>query len=106
MVIRFVGVDITLPGTNDPKVKLIDRRHVVPPLHIYKYKESDSNNAGIDYTEGNLPKYTLTAGMPKDLGLLLKCAPYVLLKRGDVSDWATFGRNIWHATQKRDLPLS
>lgn len=32
----------------------------------------------------------LTAGRADDLGLLLKCAPYVIWKRGDVGDWTTF----------------
>ncbi len=83
-------VDITQPGVKKPTTKLIDRRHVEPARHIYKYKESDSLNAGIDYTMPPYPPYTLTAGREDDLGLLLKCAPYVIYKRGDIGDWATF----------------
>lgn len=83
-------VDITQPGVNAPKATLIDRRHVEPTRHKYKYKESDSLNAGIDYTLPPYPPYTLTAGREDDLGLLLKCAPYVIYKRGDIGDWATF----------------
>jgi hypothetical protein len=86
----LMWVDITQPGVNKPRVKLIDRRHVEPTRHIYKYKESDSLNAGIDYTLPPYPAYTMTAGRADDLGLLLKCAPYVLIKRGNFSDWATF----------------
>lgn len=97
-------VDITMPGKNDPKVKLIDRRHVVPPLHIYKYRDSDSNNAGINYTEAPLCNYVLATGRDKDLGLLLKCAPYVLLKRGDVSDWATFAEIFGMPLRKGKYP--
>lgn len=92
---RFFGfslmwVDITQPGVKKPVVKLIDRRHVEPSLHVYKYKESDTAKNGIDYTLPPYPPYTLTAGREDDLGLLLKCAPYVLYKRGNVGDWATF----------------
>ncbi|MDX9703918.1 MAG: DUF935 family protein [Candidatus Auribacterota bacterium] len=92
---RFYGFsliwnDITLPGVNMPRTKLIDRRHVVPERHIYKYKESDSLNAGIDYSDKKYAPYIVTAGRTDDLGLLLKCAPYVLYKRGDIADWATF----------------
>lgn len=29
-------------------------------------------------------------GAPDDLGLLLKCAPYVIYKRGDLADWSQF----------------
>ncbi len=97
-------VDITLPGVNDPRVKLIDRRHVVPTLQIYKYKESDNNNAGIKYNEKPYVNYTLTAGQDNDLGLLLKCAPYALLKRGDVSDWATFAEIFGMPLRKGKYP--
>lgn len=97
-------IDITLPGQKAPEVDLIDRRHIVPPLHIYKYRDSDNNNAGIDYTETPLYNYILSTGRKKDLGLLLKCAPYVLLKRGDVSDWATFAEVFGMPLRKGTYP--
>lgn len=96
--------DITLPGKKAPEVELIDRRHVVPPLHIYKYRDSDNNNSGIDYTQPPLWNYVLATGRKKDLGLLLKCAPYVLLKRGDVSDWATFAEIFGMPLRKGTYP--
>lgn len=86
----LVWMDITQPGKNKPNIKLVDRRHVEPSRHIYKYKSSDTLNSGIDYTLPPLSNYVLTAGRTEDLGLLLKCAPYVLWKRGDIGDWATF----------------
>lgn len=86
----LIWADFSLPGKEQPKAKLIDRRHVVPPLHVYKYKEGDNNNAGIDYTKPPYTNYTVVAGRDDDLGLLLKCAPWVLYKRGDIADWATF----------------
>jgi hypothetical protein len=92
---RFYGFsliwhDITLPGANEPRAKLVDRRHVVPERGIYKYKDTDSLNAGINYLDKQFAPYVITAGRPDDLGLLLKCAPYVLYKRGNMADWATF----------------
>ncbi len=96
--------DITLPGKKAPEVELIDRRHIVPPLHIYKYRDSDNNNSGIDYTQPPLWNYVLATGRKKDLGLLLKCAPYVLLKRGDVSDWATFAEIFGMPLRKGTYP--
>lgn len=92
---RFFGyslmwVDITQPGQKKPEIKLIDRRHVEPSRHVYKVKEGDNVKNGIDYTLPLYQPYTLTAGRDDDLGLLLKCAPYVLYKRGNVGDWATF----------------
>jgi hypothetical protein len=106
---RFYGyslcwVDITQPGINTPTAKLIDRRHVVPPLHIYKYRESDPNTDGIDYTLPPYPPYTLTAGREDDMGLLLKCTPYVIYKRGDVSDWATFAELFGMPLRKGKFP--
>lgn len=86
----LIWADISLPEKESPTAKLIDRRHVVPPLNIYKYREGDNNNSGIDYSKPPYINYTLTAGRSDDLGLLLKCAPWVLYKRGDVADWATF----------------
>lgn len=98
-------VDITQPGSNKPKIKLIDRRHVEPTRHIYKYKQSDSLNAGIDFTLPPLSNYILTAGREDDLGLLLKCAPYVLWKRGDIGDWATFAEVFGAPLRKGKFPL-
>lgn len=98
-------VDITQPGTQKPAVKLIDRRHVEPTRHLYKYKSSDSLNAGIDYTLPPLSNYILTAGREDDLGLLLKCAPYVLWKRGDIGDWATFAEIFGSPLRKGKFPL-
>ncbi|MEG1464841.1 MAG: DUF935 family protein, partial [Mucinivorans sp.] len=43
-----------------------------------------------DYSQGTVANYIITAGKKSDLGLLLKAIPWVLLKRGDISDWATF----------------
>lgn len=97
-------VDITLPGQKEPEVKLIDRRHVVPPLHIYKFRDSDNNNSGVDYTENPLCNYIISAGREKDLGLLLKCAPYALMKRGDISDWATFAEVFGMPLRKGTYP--
>ncbi|MBN2814967.1 MAG: DUF935 family protein [Bacteroidales bacterium] len=107
---RFFGyslnwVDITQPGVQKPKVKVIDRRHVEPSRNKYKTKIGDTLNAGIDYTVPPLSNYILTAGRDDDLGLLLKCAPYVLWKRGDIGDWATFAEIFGSPLRKGKFPL-
>jgi len=98
-------VDITQPGANKPSVKLVDRRHVEPSRNIYKHKSGDSLNSGIDYTQPPLSNYVLTAGRADDMGLLLKCAPYVLWKRGDIGDWATFAEVFGSPLRKGKFPL-
>lgn len=68
--------------------KRLNPKHVVPEKGIFLAKQGDRN--GISFTEPPYNQYILTAGKPDDFGLLLKAVPWVLLKRGDVSDWATF----------------
>lgn len=75
-------------GEPDPVVELVPRAHVIPTRHIVV--ADPFNTEGIDYT---LPPYNnlyVAAGKPKNLGLLSVAATLVLIKRGDVSDWATF----------------
>lgn len=68
--------------------RIVDRRHVVPSKHIVVKTPHDFD--GVRYDE---PPYSwgyLAVGDEYDLGLILKAVPLVLLKRGDISDWATF----------------
>lgn len=63
----------------------IPRKHIKPDLGIIAYEQS--GNDGISYrTRDNV----WVMGQPHDLGLLLKCAPYCLYKRGGIGDWAQF----------------
>ena len=78
---------LDLSGGIYRKYKRLDRKHVVPEQNLFKLKQGD--RAGIDYTEGKYPFYVLTAGKTDDLGMLLNAVPMVLIKRGDISDWAT-----------------
>ncbi len=65
--------------------ELIPRKHIKPELGIIAYEQTGAN--GIPYKElDNI----WVLGDPKDLGLLLKCAPYCLYKRGGMSDWAQY----------------
>lgn len=83
----FTLMDIEfMPETIVPT--LIDRRHVKPEKSIITKNPSDLT--GIDYTLPPYDRYILTSGKPKDLGLLMKVAQYVIYKRGDFGDWAQF----------------
>ena len=79
---------LDLSGTTFNKYKLLERKHVNPLKGTFHTKAGD--RAGKDFTKPPYSYYVLRSGKPKDLGILLKAVPWVLLKRGDISDWATF----------------
>lgn len=88
---RFWGYTaswIDLSGGMFHKYKLFNRRHIVPEKGLFLVKQEDRN--GVDITVPPYSDYILTAGKPDNFGLLIKAASWVLLKRGDISDWATF----------------
>ena len=63
----------------------IPRKHIKPELGIIAYEQTGTD--GIPYVGLD---NVWVMGDAKDLGLLLKCAPYCLYKRGGVSDWAQY----------------
>lgn len=63
----------------------IPHKHIKPELGIIAYEQTGTD--GIPYS-GHDNIWIL--GNNKDLGLLLKCAPYCLYKRGGLSDWAQY----------------
>jgi hypothetical protein len=73
-----------LPG-KELAFELIPRKHIKPELRIIAYEQTGVE--GIPYE--HLDNVWIT-GDNKDLGLLLKCAPYSLYKRGGISDWAQY----------------
>lgn len=75
-------------GEYDPKVELVPRAHVIPSRTIVV--ADPYSIEGIDYTQPPYNNLYVAAGKPKSLGLLSVAAVLVLIKRGDVSDWATF----------------
>jgi phage gp29-like protein len=84
----LLWIDISMPGKQKPVLKLVDRRHVVPEKGVYIYRLGDM--AGISYLDPAYTPWTLQLGETDNLGMLFKCAPWVIYKRGDISDWATF----------------
>lgn len=73
-----------LPGA-ELACELIPRKHIKPELGIVAFEQAGTD--GIPYT--SLDSVWII-GDEKDLGLLLKCAPYCLYKRGGISDWAQY----------------
>lgn len=73
---------------NQLRYYMVPRKHVKPEKNIITRNSHDQN--GFDYTEPPLANYILSAGDPKDLGLYMSAAQYVLYKRGCFGDWAQF----------------
>jgi Protein of unknown function (DUF935) len=87
-------IDLQTPNLLDidslmhQECEIIDRRYVKPEFGLRVLQPSDMT--GYAYREEPFTNVVLEAGRKKDLGLFLKAAPWVLLKRGDIEDWATF----------------
>lgn len=69
--------------------ELVPRQHVVIELAAVLPDPYSTSN-GYCYLDEPWNRTTFAVGQPWQLGLMYKVAPYVILKRGDVSDWATF----------------
>jgi hypothetical protein len=65
--------------------EIIPRKHIKPELGIISFEQT-----GVDGVPFRSLENIWVMGEPKDLGLLLKCAPYSLFKRGGISDWAQY----------------
>lgn len=63
----------------------IPRKHIKPEQGIIAFEQTGTT--GLRYAD--MPQVWIM-GDPADLGLLLKCAPYALYKRGGLSDWAQY----------------
>lgn len=71
----------------------VKRQHLRPKQGLIvkeQYDSAEVSTQTISYREGDYSKYVADLGADDDLGLILKIVPYVLLKRGDVGDWAQF----------------
>jgi hypothetical protein len=72
-------------------VELVPRMHVIPEFHVITKNIGDDPHKGIDYRSGKIADWCLEAGKPKDLGLLLKCAPSAISKKNMLAFWDGFG---------------
>ncbi len=71
------------------KCELVPRGHVVAELNAV-LPEPYNVSSGIDFTQPPFNRTSVFVGELWDLGRMFSIAPWVLLKRGDVGDWATF----------------
>ena len=71
-----------------PSVELVPRQHVKPVQNLIVSNPGDVS--GYDYTTAPFNQWLVPVGKPKDLGLLAKVAPLVLLKSNTISNWAQF----------------
>lgn len=72
-------------------VELVPRKHVVPEFGVITREAGDDPKKGVPYGEGVLADWCIGVGKPRDLGLLLKCAPQSLSKKNMLAYWDTFG---------------
>lgn len=73
-----------IPGEEISFVE-VPRKHIKPQWNIIAIEQSGQE--GIDYTK---QKNIWIIGEKEDLGLYLKCAPYVLYKKGNMADWGQY----------------
>lgn len=64
---------------------LVPRKHVDPVLRLIKTRQNDLTGDSFD----EYPDLLMVQGK-EPLGILARCAPYVIYKRGTVGDWAQF----------------
>jgi hypothetical protein len=77
------GVEF-LPGS-ELALTTIPRKHIRPDLQLITWEQG--GDTGVSYAD--MPQIWIM-GYANDLGLLLKCAPYALYKRGGLADWAEY----------------
>lgn len=73
-----------IPG-EEVTMNVIPRKHIKPDIKIIAFEQS--GETGYKYEE---IENVWVVGKRHDLGLLLKCAPYALYKRGNMADWAQY----------------
>lgn len=70
---------------------LVPREHVIPEYGVIVRNQGDDPKKGVGYLEGEIAKWCISVGDPKDLGILLKVSPQAIAKRHMTSYWDQFG---------------
>lgn len=78
-------------GMRFSEVQLVPRKHVVPEYGMVVRDPSDDWHTGISFREGEFADWCVEVGKPRDLGLLLKCAPSCISKKNMLAFWDMFG---------------
>ena len=90
-LIQFGDIVVVNGVTSFAGVELVPRKHVVPEYGVITVEAGDDWKKGIPYREGDLASWCIEAGRPRDLGLLLDCAPPALSKKNMLAYWDAFG---------------
>ena len=72
-------------------VELVPRKHVIPEYGVVVRSPGDDWRGGISYREGDVANWCVEVGKPRDLGLLLKCAPSCISKKNMLAYSDVFG---------------
>ena len=72
-------------------VELVPRKHVVPEYGVLVRNPGDDWRQGTTYRFGDIANWCVEVGKPRDLGLLLKCAPSCISKKNMLAYWDVFG---------------
>lgn len=72
-------------------VELVPRKHVVPEYGVLVRDSGGDWRQGIPYREGDIANWCVEVGKPRELGLLLKCAPSCISKKNMLAYWDVFG---------------
>lgn len=76
------------PGIKIFQPNSIERRNIMPQKGLVVFDQY--SDLGISYREGTYANWVVEIGKPKELGLLLKAAFWVIIKRGGIGDFAQF----------------
>lgn len=91
---KFWGYSIMEPTFYKSDASWEMNHNLIPRLNYRPEKgivaRDHATDEGINIREGIYAKTVMEVGNPKDLGLYLKAAPYQILKRGGLGDWALF----------------
>lgn len=77
-----------LIGTEIKAIELAYREHVLPEAGQIIFSQGDVD--GPSFLDGDISKYCVGVGKPKDLGLLEKIAPLYILKKHSWQSWDQF----------------
>ena len=78
-------------GLRFSSVELVPRKHVCPEYGVITPEPAADWRTGISYRDGDLSLWCVEVGKPRDLGLLLKCAPSCISKKNMLAFWDMFG---------------
>ena len=70
-------------------VDLVPRIYVVPEFNLVR-ETTATVTEGVDYSKPPYSNWAVGIGEKRDLGLLMKCAPYIIWKNNAMGAWAEF----------------